>query len=62
MQQHVLSPDSHVAYQKYERPKDDDDDSALSQHPGPGKWDRWMNRDRNAVISVDRKRKLVERR
>ena len=67
----MLSPDSHVAYHKYERPKDDDDDdSALSQFPGPRERDQWMNRDRNEVISVDRnevisvdrKRKLVERR
>jgi hypothetical protein len=61
MQQHVLSPDSHVAYHKYERPEDDDD-SALSRLPGPGGRDQWMNSNRNAAISVDRKRKLVERR
>jgi hypothetical protein len=61
MQQQVLSPDSHVAYHKYERPKGDDD-SALSQLPEQGEQDQWMNRDRIAVISVDRKRKLAERR
>jgi hypothetical protein len=62
MHQHVLSPDSHSACHKYERPKDDDDDSALSQFPGQEKRDQWMNKDRNALISVDRKRKQVERR
>jgi hypothetical protein len=61
MQQHMLSPDSHSACHKYERPKDDDD-SALSQLPGQGKRDQWMNKDRNALISVDKKRKQVERR
>jgi hypothetical protein len=62
MQQHVLSPESHAAYRKYERPSDDDAASALSQLPGPGKEDQRMNRDINEVTSVDRKRKLVERR
>jgi hypothetical protein len=57
----VLSPDSHVACHKYERPKDDDD-RALSQLPGPGERDQWTKRDRKEVMSVDRKRKLVERR
>jgi len=63
MQQHVLSPDSHVGYHKYERVlKTSTTARCLSQLPVTGKRDQWMNRDRNAVISVDRKRKLVERR
>jgi hypothetical protein len=44
-----------------ERPSDDDA-SRLSQRPAPGEGDQRMNWDINEVTSVDRKRKLVERR